>query len=113
VNRITAIFFVTLLILSQYVKQAVYIECRLSNTFKSFAVRCDCEKKAGLDNPTPGDAPLSMPHSHAHLDELFPIPAAFNPDIPNVIDINNNFLSPTEDDCEGCRSIPFQPPKYS
>jgi hypothetical protein len=113
VNRITAIFFVSLLALSQYVKQAVYLECRLSNAFKSFAVRCDCEKKAGLEKPVTGDAPLSMPHSHTHLDELFPIPAAFDPDLPDIVVTNNYFPSSAEGDCEGCHSTPFQPPKYS
>jgi hypothetical protein len=58
----------TTFLISQYAKQAGYLECRLANYFGTATIKCDCEKILLQGNgPTP--APVS--HNHLHLDELF------------------------------------------
>lgn len=56
---------------AQYVKQVMYLECRIANSFRSYAVTCDCEKKAGLTENPGNNAPLSSGHPHIHPDDLF------------------------------------------
>ena len=110
-RKSSAILFLTLLFLSQYAKQVVYLECRLGNAYKSFAVECDCEKKAGLDKQDNNPSPLSKTHSHIYLDELFPVTKenTLSFSLPATLITHNPFES--DDDCDGCTGEPFHPPR--
>ncbi|MCX6318419.1 MAG: hypothetical protein NTW29_14100 [Bacteroidetes bacterium] len=98
---------------SQYVKQAVYLECRLANSFRSYAASCDCEKKAGIDRQDPVNAPLSSSHTHTHPDELYPYTSMIQNDVSVFFSVP--FFSPIcqDDLAEGCHGRLFQPPRLS
>lgn len=110
-RRFSAILLLVAFTWAQYAKQAIYLECRVANTFKSFAVTCDCEKKAGLDKSDPQNSPLSKTHTHTHLDELFPVPKENTPDFSLHSGLTQLKQPENEDDCEGSYNKPFQPPR--
>ena len=83
----------------------------MANSFKSFAVKCDCEKKAGLDKPDTPNAPLSNSHTHIHLDELFPLPKENTPDFSLHSGLTQLKQPENEDACKGNYNKPFQPPR--
>jgi hypothetical protein len=110
-QRLSAILLITVFAWSQYAKQAIYLECRLSNTFKIFAVKCDCETKAGFDKPDTNNLPLSKTHTHIHLDELFPVVKAGYPDFSITPLLAVKQKPENDDDCEGRYDKPFEPPR--
>jgi hypothetical protein len=70
-RKLTAIVVLATFFISQYAKQAGYLECRLANYFSTDIIKCDCEKILLADT---GDVmPIQgLPsHNHLHLDELF------------------------------------------
>ena len=87
----------SILICSQYARQLSYIECRVSNSFKTATLQCDCEKTSndykGNTNTT---LPHSKNHSHTITDEcfteikLFPISSAL---IPSLSVFNGRYLA--------------------
>jgi hypothetical protein len=84
----------------------------MSNTFKSFATKCDCEKKAGLEKQNAGSMPLSTTHSHTHLDELFPAVREVITDFAYETEPSATTDSVTDNECEGCQTTPFHPPRF-
>jgi hypothetical protein len=109
VRKLSAILLIVLFAFSQYARQLNYLECNLSNVFKSAELKCDCEKQAGLDKQEPGSS-VPKAHLHLHLDEYFSapkqnvLPAFFNPfDLKPLA-----FYSAKE--CEGSFQVPEQPP---
>jgi hypothetical protein len=110
-RKFYAILLLAVLAWSQYAKQIIYLECKVSNTFRSFAVKCDCEKKAGFDKSDANSLPSSKSHSHTHPDKLYPVTKAVTPDFSII----NNTISTGhllhEDACEGSYCKPFQPPR--
>jgi len=111
VLKLSAILLLCVFTWSQYAKQAIYLECKMANTFKSFAVKCDCETIAGLDNPGSPNIPLSNTHSHTHLDELFPVPNVHTVDFSFPTRLQQMKHPENEDDCSGNYNSPFHPPK--
>lgn len=109
VRKLSAILLIAIFASSQYTRQLNYLECKLSNVFKSTELKCDCEKQAGLDKQEPG-SPAPKAHLHIHLDEYFSAPKQntladlFNPFCLTPL----AFYSPKE--CEGSYPAPWQPP---
>jgi hypothetical protein len=112
-RKLSAIFLLLVFAWAQYVKQAIYLECRLAGSFKSYAVVCDCEKKAGFSQPGPEKVPLSNSHSHTHPDELYPLCLALQNDFSfpagNIAYTNSRDGAPAT----GWALLPFQPPRHN
>jgi len=95
---------------AQYAKQGLYLECKLSNYFKTTAEKCDCNKAAGFDNQEPVQ-PIPKIHTHLHLDELFPAARQVFFGVCHYID-SREFPSPgNEDESEGNHTTPYHPPR--
>ncbi|MGB4845701.1 MAG: hypothetical protein WBP16_14640 [Ferruginibacter sp.] len=108
--KLTSIVLICLFALSQYAKQLSYIECRISNTFKADAVKCDCETKLVQDNPSSPEDPVGLVHFHVHIDDVFFLND--NPDIAAWkligMQLNSRYLSC---ESEGNTKPPSQPPR--
>lgn len=69
-KNLSAIILITAFIAAQYARQVSYLECKLSNTFKTAAEKCDCEKiMSGEDDMD--TYPVPVPHNHVHVDESY------------------------------------------
>ncbi|MEP7164235.1 MAG: hypothetical protein ABI741_06055 [Ferruginibacter sp.] len=66
-KRTVAILFITLFVLTQYGRQAAYLQCKIENfTSKSNTATCDCEKNNGNDLAK-YDNKLPAPKTHVHI----------------------------------------------
>lgn len=110
-KKAIAILLLLVIIWSQYVKQAVYLECRLANSFRSYAISCDCEKKAGIGKQDPVNTPLSQSHTHTHPDELFPCTCIIQNDVSVLLPLPIFFPIRHSELSDGCYGLPFQPPR--
>jgi len=109
VRKIIAIAFISAFAFAQYAKQALYLECKLSNNFKSRTEKCDCATQAGLDKKET-NLPLSKSHSHIHLDELFPArQSSYEFNWPG--NAKELFSILNEKECEGDCLVPYHPPR--
>jgi hypothetical protein len=110
VRKISAILLISFFAFSQYARQLSYLECKFSNTFKTDAVKCDCDIKAGLVNQDDSQIPPLKIHTHSHPEEFFAgareinIESAFN-----CLNSNHDHWNQT-DECEGNHTKPWQPP---
>ena len=59
--------------ISQYVRQASYLECRLTGKIFTVTAKCDCEDILDTDNPLSSENPLQKGHTHLHPDNFFSI----------------------------------------
>jgi hypothetical protein len=110
-RKFSAILLFIVFIWSQYAKQAAYLKCRISNSFNSFASKCDCGEKAGFDKPDPAAFPLSKTHTHIHPDELFPFTKTSQPDFSIAAFLTENPVQTNDCVSEGAYSKPFHPPR--
>lgn len=110
-KKTISILLLLVFVWAQYVKQAVYLECRLAGSFKSYAVTCDCEKKAGLDKPGTENDPLSKAHSHTHPDELFPLTDIIQNDFSLYVHLKITTAYHNEGASSGWGNKPFHPPR--
>jgi hypothetical protein len=84
------------------------MQCRITNTFKFAAAKCDCEKTSEQK-----DNAESLPVSsfvHFHLDEFYTSAALeiTNPSL--AIDFKNS-MEYSENSCQGYLSRLYQPPR--
>jgi len=110
VRKLSAILLISLFAFSQYARQLGYLECKISNTFKTGDLKCDCDKKAGPAKQDNNQSPLSKTHTHIHPDEFFSAARVVTISAPvNFLKKNNNRLYHM-DECEGNYAKPWQPP---
>jgi hypothetical protein len=113
VRKFSAILLISLFAFSQYARQLGYLECKFSNTFKTGALKCDCDKKAGLAKQDNNQLPFSKIHTHIHPDEFFSAAREL------AIGSSFIFLKKTcnqlhnVDECKGSYTKPWQPPNAS
>jgi hypothetical protein len=109
VRKLSAILLIILFSFSQYTRQLSNLECKFSNTFKSDAAKCDCEKKASFGKQGSDQSPISKTHTHIHLDEFFSMTKGI------LIDSYFKIFKPAShsfaDESEGNSTKPWQPPK--
>jgi len=75
VRKLTAILLLITFAVSQYAKQASYMECVLSNYFSAPAGKCDCAKIISKGKNATDSSSLPVLHNHIHVDEsYFPSP---------------------------------------
>jgi hypothetical protein len=109
VRKLSAILLIAIFGFSQYARQLSYLECKLSNAFKSPELKCDCEKQAGFAKEESGPS-VPKAHLHLHLDEYFSAPKqTISIPFPKT---NNTVLFSfyIEKECEGSYPAPWQPP---
>ncbi|MDZ4794490.1 MAG: hypothetical protein SGI83_09455 [Bacteroidota bacterium] len=109
-KKLSAILLIGLFAFSQYARQLSYLECKFTNIFKTSTDKCDCEKKAGFDNPDSNKAPLSKVHTHIHLDELFTAARLVAIDLSFKLACLKKNPFPSVDELEGNYPKPWQPP---
>jgi len=69
-KQTAAILLISLFILTQYGRQAAYLQCKIENlSSKSNTPACDCEKSNDLAKEDQLPAPKT--HFHASLDEYY------------------------------------------
>lgn len=110
VRHLSAILLISIFAFSQYARQLSYLECKISNTFKTNTTKCDCEKQADFDKQDDKQPPGPTAHTHIHLDEFFAVAreVALHSYYKNIK--MNLFHLPAEDECEGNYPKPWQPP---
>jgi hypothetical protein len=94
---------------AQYGRQAIYMECKLSNTFKTRSQKCDCINLSGLDKQS-SELPVSNTHHHLHIDEFYPeVKILTIRSTPYTVSNRSNpfFI---ENTCEGVLNFPEKPP---
>ena len=73
-RKLTAILLVITFAISQYAKQASYLECVLFNYFKAPAQLCDCMKIISESKAATDHSPVPSAHNHLHIDESYLLP---------------------------------------
>ncbi len=110
VRKLSAILLISVFAFSQYARQLNYLQCKFSNTFKTSAAKCDCEKQAGFEKQDTSQLPVSKTHTHIHLDELFAAAKDFIVDASfKEVKLKINPFS-GDDECKGIYTKPWQPP---
>lgn len=68
-----SILLISLFVLTQYGRQAAYLQCKVENfTGKSNTATCDCEKNNANDlNKDDNKLPVQKTHVHISLDEYY------------------------------------------
>jgi predicted metalloendopeptidase len=110
-KQLASIFLIAVLALSQYAKQLVYMECKISNSFKSSTEQCDCEKK--YDTHLLNDKKPAGPQAHFHpvIDEYYTAPE--NDTVTRSINlfVEKTTLPSSPNLSEGNSSAPYRPPQ--
>jgi hypothetical protein len=110
-RKLTAIFLLISFAISQYAKQASYLECILSNYLIAPAEKCDCAKIVKQNKYPVNQSPVPVRHNHMHIDEsYFPILA-----VSRELYLNDHlvtsFFTGSSKLHEGARDQPYHPPR--
>jgi hypothetical protein len=110
VQKIIAITLIGVFALSQYAKQLIYIECKISNNFKQESAKCDCETKLAQDISESPDQPANTTHFHVHANDVYFIEehSVNNQLFASLNKLNDRYLN---FECEGYTNLPLQPPR--
>ena len=71
-SKTAAILLIMLFIVSQYGKQAAYLQCKIENLNNNSKIPvCDCEKSQSADLAKNDAVPASKTHVHPSIDEYY------------------------------------------
>jgi hypothetical protein len=109
-QKIIAIALICVFAFSQYAKQLSYVECKVSNTFKSETAKCDCETILSNNIPVSPDQPANPTHFHVHIDDVYFLEKKATHDIllSASASLSSRYLN---SECNGYSQLPFQPPR--
>jgi hypothetical protein len=109
-QKIFTILLISLFAISQYAKQLSYIECKLSNNFKTDVTQCNCETKLAEDSSQSPDQPINATHFHVHLDDIYFVKehALIHKFFAGLNKPNSHYLSFESD---GYTKLPLRPPR--
>lgn len=110
-KQIGVIVLILMFTVSQYAMQFNYLECRLANTFRSSAIKCDCEKEVKAVAETDKNLPASKSHMHHYVDDFFTGNV-----LAVIYDHNENVSSPhfssiTHHVITGFENVLYRPPR--